>query len=179
VEGDDEGVGRGFSPGRKRSGPRNSAIRRPNKFSEEKLESHSFYRHIDISYKVSVGGEEIWFTFELSLIIKRKKMALEVTDTSFAKDVLESGKPAMVDFWATWCGPCRMVGPTVEELAKEFEGQAVVAKVDVDSNQQIAAEYGIRNIPTILFFKDGQVVDKVVGVVPKAQLEQKLKALMN
>ncbi len=106
-------------------------------------------------------------------------MALEVTDTSFAKDVLESGKPAMVDFWATWCGPCRMVGPTVEELAKEYEGQAVVAKVDVDSNQQIAAEYGIRNIPTILFFKDGQVVDKVVGVVPKAQLEQKLKALMN
>ena len=95
-------------------------------------------------------------------------MALEVTDTSFAKDVLEAGMPAMVDFWATWCGPCRMVAPTVEELAKEFDGQAVVAKVDVDNNQQIAAEYGIRNIPTILFFKDGQVVDKVVGVFPKA-----------
>lgn len=106
-------------------------------------------------------------------------MALEVTDASFAKEVLKSGKPAMVDFWAAWCGPCRMVAPTVEELAKEFEGQAVVAKVDVDTNQQIAAEYGIRNIPTILFFKDGQVVDKVVGVVPKAQLEQKLKAIMN
>lgn len=106
-------------------------------------------------------------------------MALEVTDTSFAKEVLEAGKPAMVDFWATWCGPCRMVAPTVEELAKDFDGQAIVAKVDVDNNQQIAAEYGIRNIPTILFFKDGQVVDKVVGVVPKAQLEQKLKAIMN
>lgn len=106
-------------------------------------------------------------------------MALEVTDASFVKEIIESGKPAMVDFWATWCGPCRMVGPTVEELAKEFEGQAVVAKVDVDNNQQVAAEYGIRNIPTILFFKDGQVVDKVVGVVPKTQLEQKLKAIMN
>lgn len=106
-------------------------------------------------------------------------MALEVTDESFVKDVLESGKPAMVDFWAIWCGPCRMVGPIVEELAKEYDGKAVVAKIDVDNNQEIAAEYGIRNIPTILFFKDGKVVDKVVGVVPKAQLEQKLQAIMN
>ncbi|HUH35763.1 MAG TPA: thioredoxin [Moheibacter sp.] len=105
-------------------------------------------------------------------------MALEVTDASFENDVIKSGKPAMVDFWATWCGPCRMVGPTVEELAKEYEGQAVIAKVDVDNNQQVAADYGIRNIPTILFFKDGEVVDKVVGVVPKAQLEEKLKAIM-
>lgn len=106
-------------------------------------------------------------------------MALEVTDSTFAKEVLESGKPAMVDFWATWCGPCRMVAPTVEELAKEYGDQAVIAKVDVDNNQEIAAEFGIRNIPTLLFFKDGKVVDKVVGVAPKAQLEQKLKAIMN
>lgn len=106
-------------------------------------------------------------------------MALEVTDKTFKEEVLQKGMPAMVDFWATWCGPCRMVGPTVEELAKEYEGKAVVAKVDVDTNQGVAAEYGIRNIPTILFFKDGQVVDKVVGVVPKSQLEQKLKAIMN
>lgn len=106
-------------------------------------------------------------------------MALEVTDNSFKKDVLESGKPALVDFWAAWCGPCRMVAPTVEELSNEYEGKAVIAKVDVDNNQQIAAEYGIRNIPTLLFFKDGEVVDKVVGVVPKAQLEEKLNALMN
>ncbi len=106
-------------------------------------------------------------------------MALEVTDSSFEKDVLESGKPAMVDFWATWCGPCRMVAPTVEEIANEYGDQAVIAKVDVDNNQEVAAEYGIRNIPTILFFKDGKVVDKVVGVAPKSQLEQKLKAMMN
>lgn len=106
-------------------------------------------------------------------------MALEVTDSSFEKDVLESGKPAMVDFWATWCGPCRMVAPTVEEIANEYGDQAVIAKVDVDNNQEVAAEYGIRNIPTILFFKDGKVVDKVVGVAPKSQLEQKLKAIMN
>lgn len=106
-------------------------------------------------------------------------MALEVTDSTFAKEVLESGKPAMVDFWATWCGPCRMVAPTVEELSNEYGEQVVIAKVDVDNNQEIAAEFGIRNIPTLLFFKDGKVVDKVVGVAPKSQLEQKLKAIMN
>ncbi len=106
-------------------------------------------------------------------------MALEVTDTTFAKEVLESGKPAMVDFWATWCGPCRMVAPTVEVLSKEYGDQVVIAKVDVDNNQEVAAEFGIRNIPTLLFFKDGKVVDKVVGVAPKSQLEQKLKAIMN
>ncbi len=104
-------------------------------------------------------------------------MALEVTDASFENDVINSGKPAMVDFWAVWCGPCRMVGPVVEEIAGEYNEQAVVAKVDVDTNQEIAAKYGIRNIPTILFFKDGEVVDKVVGVAPKEQLEEKLKAL--
>jgi thioredoxin 1 len=136
---------------------------------------------VKLIFPIEFGLLFIFFILILILYktLNNREMALEVTDTSFAKDVLESGKPAMVDFWATWCGPCRMVAPTVEELAKEFEGQAVVAKVDVDNNQQIAAEYGIRNIPTILFFKDGQVVDKVVGVVPKAQLEQKLKAIMN
>ncbi|MGB6094489.1 MAG: thioredoxin [Moheibacter sp.] len=106
-------------------------------------------------------------------------MALEVTDSTFTKEVLESGKPAMVDFWATWCGPCRMVAPTVEELSNEYGEQVVIAKVDVDNNQEVAAEFGIRNIPTLLFFKDGKVVDKVVGVAPKSQLEQKLKAIMN
>lgn len=105
-------------------------------------------------------------------------MALEVTDASFVSEIIESGKPAMVDFWAVWCGPCRMVGPVVEEMAGEFEGKAVVGKVDVDTNQEIAAKYGIRNIPTILFFKDGEVVDKVVGVVPKEQLTEKLNAIL-
>lgn len=105
-------------------------------------------------------------------------MALEITDASFASDIIESGKPAMVDFWAVWCGPCRMVGPVVEEIAAEYQGKAIVGKVDVDTNQEVAAEYGIRNIPTILFFKDGQVVDKVVGVVPKEQLVEKLNAIL-
>ena len=103
-------------------------------------------------------------------------MALEITDSSFVSDIIESGKPAMVDFWAVWCGPCRMVGPIVEEIAGEFQGKAIVGKVDVDTNQEVAAKYGIRNIPTILFFKDGEVVDKVVGVAPKEQLVEKLNA---
>ena len=114
----------------------------------------------------------------LNELIKIEIMALEITDASFASDIIESGKPAMVDFWAVWCGPCRMVGPVVEEIAAEYQGKAIVGKVDVDTNQEVAAEYGIRNIPTILFFKDGQVVDKVVGVVPKEQLVEKLNAIL-
>lgn len=105
-------------------------------------------------------------------------MALEITDASFESDIIASGKPAMVDFWAVWCGPCRMVGPVVEEIASEYEGKAIVGKVDVDTNQEVAAKYGIRNIPTILFFKNGEVVDKVVGVVPKEQLVEKLNAIL-
>lgn len=105
-------------------------------------------------------------------------MALEITDASFESDIITSGKPAMVDFWAVWCGPCRMVGPVVEEIASEYEGKAIVGKVDVDTNQEVAAKYGIRNIPTILFFKNGEVVDKVVGVVPKEQLVEKLNAIL-
>ncbi len=105
-------------------------------------------------------------------------MALEITDASFASDIIESGQPAMVDFWAVWCGPCRMVGPIVEEIAGEFQGKAIVGKVDVDTNQEVAAKYGIRNIPTILFFKNGEVVDKVVGVAPKEQLVEKLNAIL-
>lgn len=105
-------------------------------------------------------------------------MALEFTDNTFNEIVLKSDKPVLVDFWAAWCGPCRMVGPVVDELAKQYDGKALIGKVDVDDNQQVAMTYGIRNIPTILFFKNGEVVDKVVGVVPKAQLEEKLNALM-
>lgn len=103
-------------------------------------------------------------------------MALEITDSNFEELVLKSDKPVLVDFWAEWCGPCRMVGPVVEELSKEYDGKAVIGKVNVDHNPNISMNFGIRNIPTLLFFKDGKVVDKQVGAVPKAALEDKLKA---
>ena len=105
-------------------------------------------------------------------------MALAVTDANFDELVLNSGKPAMVDFWAEWCGPCRMIAPYVEQMAEEYKDKAVVAKVDVDSNPGIAARYGIRNIPTVLFFKNGQMADKQVGAVPKNALVAKLEALL-
>jgi thioredoxin 1 len=103
-------------------------------------------------------------------------MALEITDANFEELVLKSDKPVLVDFWAEWCGPCRMVGPIVEELSKDFDGKAVVGKVNVDLNSQISANYGIRNIPTLLIFKNGEIVDKQVGAVPKATLAAKLQA---
>jgi thioredoxin 1 len=101
-------------------------------------------------------------------------MALEITDANFEELVMKSDKPVLVDFWAEWCGPCRMVGPIVEELSKEYEGKAVIGKVNVDHNPNISMNFGIRNIPTLLFFKNGQVVDKQVGAVPKANLAAKL-----
>jgi thioredoxin 1 len=103
-------------------------------------------------------------------------MAFEFTDTNFEETVLKSDKLAIVDFWAEWCGPCRVVGPIVEQLGKDYEGQAVVGKLNVDYNPQVSMKYGIRNIPTILFIKNGQVVDKQVGAVPRNVLENKLKA---
>ncbi|MFB2119753.1 thioredoxin [Parapedobacter sp. 2B3] len=101
-------------------------------------------------------------------------MALEITDSNFDEVVLQSDKPVLVDFWAEWCGPCRMVGPIVEELANEYDGKAVVGKVNVDYNPDISVKYGIRNIPALLFFKDGEIVDKQIGAVPKSVLADKL-----
>lgn len=103
---------------------------------------------------------------------------IEVTDASFEKDVLKSDIPVLVDFWAVWCAPCRMIAPIVEELAAEKEGKLKVAKVDVDNNPDIAMKFGIRSIPTLLIFKDGQVVDQMIGAVAKAMIESKLEKIL-
>lgn len=102
--------------------------------------------------------------------------ALAVTDATFESEVLKSDKPVLVDFWAEWCGPCRIIGPVVEEMAGEYEGKAKIAKVDVDSNPQISVKFGIRSIPTLLIFKDGVVVDQIIGAVPKTHLKKQLDA---
>jgi len=101
--------------------------------------------------------------------------ALEITDNNF-EEVIGSDQPVLVDFWAEWCGPCKMIGPIVEELAGEYEGKAVIGKVDVDNNPQVSAKFGIRSIPTLLVFKNGEIVDKQIGAVPKNILSEKLDA---
>ena len=105
-------------------------------------------------------------------------MAIEVNDGNFDDLVVKSDKPVLVDFWAEWCGPCRMVSPIMEDIANEYEGKALVVKCDVDSSPAVSAKYSIRNIPTVLFFKDGKIVDKQVGAVPKNNFVVKLKALL-
>jgi len=105
-------------------------------------------------------------------------MAFEITTSNFQSEVLDSKKVALVDFWAEWCGPCRMIGPVVEELASEYEGKALISKCNVDDHGDVAAQFGIRSIPTILFFKNGELVDRVVGAVPKPALKQKLDSLL-
>ena len=104
-------------------------------------------------------------------------MTAEFTDENI-KDIINSGKPVVIDFWAEWCGPCRMVGPLVEELAKEYEGKVQIGKMNVDDNVETPENYGIRNIPTILFFKDGLLVDKQIGATQKAVLASKVAALL-
>jgi thioredoxin 1 len=104
-------------------------------------------------------------------------MELEINDGNI-KEIINGGKPVMVDFWAEWCGPCRMVGPIVEELAKEYDGKVVIGKMNVDENVDTPAEYNIRNIPTILFFKNGQLVDKLIGATQKAVFASKIEALL-
>lgn len=103
---------------------------------------------------------------------------ITLTDENFAKEVLESNIPVLVDFWAVWCGPCRMVAPVVEALATEYQGRAKVAKLDVDSAQKTAMDYGIRSIPTLLIFKSGKVADQVIGAVPRKQIVEKLDAVL-
>ncbi len=105
-------------------------------------------------------------------------MTIEVNDKNFDAQVVQSDKIVLVDFWAEWCGPCRMVAPIVKELSEDYKDDLVVAKLDVDSNPETSAKYGIRNTPTILFFKDGGVVDKQVGAVPKSTLAAKIDGLL-
>ena len=105
-------------------------------------------------------------------------MAVEINDNNFEELVLKSDKPVLVDFWAEWCGPCRMIGPYIEDIAREYEGRAVVGKVNVDNAPGVASRFGIRNIPTVLYFKNGEVADKQVGAAPKNKLEEKLSALL-
>jgi thioredoxin 1 len=106
-------------------------------------------------------------------------MALEITDANFEETVLKSDKPVLVDFWAAWCGPCRMVGPIIDEVSTEYTDKAVVGKMDVDANQEFAAKYGVRNIPTVLVFQNGEVVGRQVGVAPKNAYTDALDVLLN
>lgn len=103
---------------------------------------------------------------------------VHLTDSTFDAEVLKSNIPVVVDFWAEWCGPCRMIAPIVEELANEYDGKIKVAKLDVDSNQQSSIKYGVRSIPTVLFFKGGELVDNIIGAVPKTQFVAKLNKLI-
>ncbi len=106
-----------------------------------------------------------------------KNMEITATNENF-NEIISGSQPVLVDFWATWCGPCRMLGPTVEAVAKEYDGKVTVAKCNVDECEDIAVQFGIRNIPTLLFFKGGQVVDKLVGNVPKGEITAKLDAII-
>jgi len=101
-----------------------------------------------------------------------------ITDDNFEEEVLKSDKPVLIDFWATWCGPCRMIAPIVEEMATEYDGKAKIGKLDVDSNQQTSIKYGVRSIPTLLLFSDGELKETIIGAVPKAQLVGKLESVL-
>ena len=101
-----------------------------------------------------------------------------ITDDNFEEEVIKSDKPVLIDFWAIWCGPCRIIAPIVEEMAKEYDGKVKIGKLDVDSNQQSSIKYGVRSIPTLLLFNNGEIKETIIGAVPKAQIVQKLEALI-
>ena len=103
---------------------------------------------------------------------------ITITDDNFEEEVINSDKPVLIDFWAVWCGPCRMIAPIVEELANEYDGKVKIGKLDVDSNQQTSIKFGVRSIPTILIFKDGKVKETIIGAVPKKNIVEKLNAVV-
>ena len=131
----------------------------------------------ELNARQTVYVDETSSTNKLISVMAAGTHAVEATDANF-NDLINSDKPVLVDFWAEWCGPCKMIGPVVEQLAGEYEGKAVVAKMDVDQNAQVPAKFGIRSIPTLMVFKNGQLVDKVIGATSKNVLEQKLTAAM-
>tara|TARA_B100001146_G_scaffold225178_2_gene247294 strand:+ start:16585 stop:17055 length:471 start_codon:yes stop_codon:yes gene_type:complete len=146
----------------------------------------AFWQPVKISIKtmlalpklmLSVGRKRIFLTIFVNNKIY-KIMALEITDATFEETVLKSDKPVLVDFWAAWCGPCRMVGPIIDEISKDYDGKAVVGKVDVDANQEFAAKYGVRNIPTVLVFNGGELVGRQVGVAPKNVYTEAIDSLL-
>lgn len=129
-------------------------------------------------FALSLSTTDTFLNIQKHINIKNFiEMALEITDNNY-KEILSEGKPLVIDFWAPWCGPCRMVSPIIDELAAEYEGKVVIGKCDVDENGDMAADFGIRSIPTVLFFKDGQLVDKQVGSAPKPTYVAKIEALL-
>jgi thioredoxin 1 len=104
---------------------------------------------------------------------------VHLTDENFQTEVLQSNTPVLVDFWAAWCGPCRMIAPVIEELASEYTGKVKIGKLDVDNNQRVAMQYGIRSIPALLLFRDGKVIDQIIGAVPKSRIAEKLDSAIN
>jgi thioredoxin 1 len=133
--------------------------------------------HVDMSLQLILAFGHNFVRSQILSIKKIKKMALEFTDANFQTNVLESDKLSVIDFWAEWCGPCRAIGPVIEELAKEYDGKVNIGKVNVDHNPQVSMNYGITSIPAILFVKGGQVVDKLVGAQPKSNFVKKIEAL--
>lgn len=103
---------------------------------------------------------------------------VEITDQNFETEVIKSDKPVLIDFWAVWCGPCKLIAPIVEELANEYDGKVKIGKLDVDSNQQTSIKYGVRSIPTLLLFKDGNLKDTIIGAVPKSKIVEKLNTVL-
>jgi thioredoxin 1 len=124
------------------------------------------------------GNEKADYLTNFVTLQNKTIMALEITDATFDEVVLKNDKPVVVDFWAAWCGPCRMVGPIIDEVSKEYEGKAIVGKVDVDANQEYAAKFGVRNIPTVLVFKNGEIVTRQVGVSPKKVYTDAIDAVL-